>query len=412
MPVMAGRAGLYQVGNDAFGDFMTSEPDSTPGPRPPTIELKATEVGVDKPEVAAQSGADGTAATDETPASSDRPAAGSTSRSALLATSLAGIAGGVIAAVIIGAGFWFAGYIPLRQPAPAPSAEKVNDPAIADLSARLAKIENASQARPQADPALASRIAAAEAATKSLTDQLAALNGRIDNAAGAAQKAQTQAAAATDATKNGAAHSDLDALDARVAALESSVKKLANDVTQQSRGADDHAARLTVAAEALRAAVERGAPFQAELAAVKSFGADQTATAPLEAFAAAGVPSATALAGELATLAPALQQAVEPASDKNTFLGRLEGNAKRLVQITPVDAPAGDDPASLATRIAVDAARSDIAAAIADIAKLPDATKPVAAAWVQKAQAREAAIAASRKLAADALAALTKPSTQ
>jgi hypothetical protein len=412
MPVTPGRAALYQVGDDAFGDRMTNEPDSTSGPRPPTIELKATEVGVDKPEAAPQS-ADDAAAGDESKTSSAPPwAAGS----AFFPTLLAGVAGGVIAAIVIGAGLWFAGYIPPRAPVPAPSAEKSNDAAIADLSARLAKIENAPHAQPQPDPALASRLAAAEAATKSLADQVAALNGRIDSAAGAAQKAQAQAAVATDtaksATQTGVARSDLDALTTRVAALESTVKKLAGDVTQQSRSADDRAARLTVATEALRAAVERGVPFAAELAAAKSFSVDQSTTAALEPFATVGAPSATVLAGELASLAPALQQAVEPAADKNTFLGRLETNAQHLVQITPVDAPAGDDPASIATRIEVDAAHADIAAALADIAKLPDGAKSLAATWVQKAQARNAAIAASRKLAADALAALTKPNPQ
>jgi hypothetical protein len=388
---------------------MTSEPDSTSGPRPPTIELKATEVGVDKPDAAPQPGADDATAGDETQASSARPAAGSRAGGALLATSLAGLAGGVIAAVVIGTGLWFAGYIPPRAPAMAPSAGTPNDPAIADLSARVAKIENAPQAQPQPDPALASRLAAAEASAKSLGDQLAALNGRINDAAGAAQKAQAQAAAAA---QSGAARSDLDALNARVAALESTVKKLADDVAHQPRSADDRAARLTVAAEALRAAVERGAPFAAELGAVKSFGADADATAALEPFATAGVPSAAALADELASLGPALQQAIEPAADKNSFLGRLETNARHLVTITPVDAPVGDDPTSVVTRIAVDAGHGDIAAALADIAKLPDAAKPLAAAWLQKAQAREAAIAASRKLAADALAALTKPNPQ
>ena len=124
------------------------------------------------------------------------------------------------------------------------------------------------------------------------------------------------------------------------------------------------------------------------------------------------MPNARVLAHELASLTPALQQAAEPAASNSSFLGRLENNARRLVEITPVDAPPGDDPASVVTRISVDAARTDIAAALADIAKLPDAAKPLAAAWVEKAQARNAAIAASRKLAADALAALSKPSPQ
>jgi len=61
------------------------------------------------------------------------------------------------------------------------------------------------------------------------------------------------------------------------------------------------------------------------------------------------------------------------------------------------------------TRIGVDAARADLAAALADIAKLPEAAKPLAAAFVQKAQARNSALAASTKLAADALKSLGKP---
>jgi hypothetical protein len=43
---------------------------------------------------------------------------------------------------------------------------------------------------------------------------------------------------------------------------------------------------------------------------------------------------------------------------------------------------------------------------------LPEAQRALAAAWVKTAQAREAAIAASQKIAADALAALAKPGSQ
>ena len=63
-------------------------------------------------------------------------------------------------------------------------------------------------------------------------------------------------------------------------------------------------------------------------------------------------------------------------------------------------------------RINAAAARGDVAAALADIAKLPDASRALADGWVKKAQAREAAIAASQRIAADALAALGKPGSQ
>jgi len=395
---------------------MTSEPDSTPRRRPPTIDLTATEVAADKPAAGNDPAAEGAQTDGASGQPSTKPAAGGPGDPRLfIITAFASIAAGALIVAIIGVGLWFAGYVPAREPAAAPSAQPPNSTAIAEISARLNKIEGAiaTQQKPVSpplpDPALASRLAAAEAATKSLSDSLAALAHRVDDAAAAAQASLDQA---KRAAQTEVARSDLDALAARIAPLESTVKTLADDIKHETATADDRAARLTVAAEALRATVERGAPYPAELAAVKSLGADQSATAPLEPFAAAGVPSAAALAHELESLTPALQQAAEPASSNNSFLGRLENNARRLVQITPVDAPPGDDPASVVTRISVDAGHADIAAALADIAKLPDAAKPLAAAWVEKAQARNAAIAASRKLAADSLAALSKPSPQ
>jgi hypothetical protein len=406
---------------------MTSEPDSTPRRRPPTIDLTATEVDAEKPAAAqelAQEPAAASAPSDGSASQQAGTSAPSRPRSPINKT-VAGIAAGVILIAAIGAGLWFGGYVPPGLWPASPSAQPPNAPAIADISARLNKIEGALATRQQPvppsqpDPALASRLAAAEVATKSLSDSLAALTHRTDDAVAAAQTALAQAKSAltaADAAKSAAqttvARSDLDALAAHVAALASTIKTLGDDLKHQTATADDRTARLAVAAEALRATVERGAPYQAELAAAKSLGADQSATAPLELFAAAGVPNARVLAHELASLTPALQQAAEPAASNSSFLGRIESNAQRLVRITPVDAPPGDDPSSVMTRINVDAAHADIAAALADIAKLPDAAKPVAAAWVEKAQARSAAIAASRKLAADALAALSKPNPQ
>jgi hypothetical protein len=407
-----------------------SEPDSTPPRRPPTIDLTATEVDAEKPAAAAGPGAGDPAATDARPDTGQQTGEPASNRPrSSVKTAVAGIAAGAagaIAVVAIGAGLWFGGYVPPGLPPASPSPQPTDNAAIADISARLNKIEGAiaaQQQKPaapaQPDPALVSRLATAEAATKSLGDSLAALTHRVDDAAAAAQNALAQAKSAStaaDAAKSagqtGVARSDLDALTARIAPLESTVKTLADDIKHETATADDRAARLTVAAEALRAAVERSAPYQAELAAVKSLGADQSATAPLEPFAEAGVPRAAALAHELASLVPALRQAAEPAASNSSFLDRLENNARRLVEITPIDAPPGDDPASVVTRISVDAAHTDIAAALADIAKLPDAAKPLAATWVEKAQARNAAIAASRKLAADALAALSNPSPQ
>lgn len=388
---------------------MTSEPDSTLRRRPPTIDLSATEVEADKPAAAEQAGA-------------SAPAAGRTSNtsSGRLKHHALGAVGGALVMAAIVAGLWFAGYAPTRKAVAPPSAPGATPNATDQIAAQLAKIQASLQAQ-QPDAALASRLAAAEAATKSLGDSVAALTHRVDDVATAAQSALAQAqaaAAAAGAAKNaaqaGVQHGDFDALTARVAALESAIKTLTTDVAQQTSGANDRAARLTVAATALRATVERGAPYQAELAAVKSLGVDQNAAAPLEAFAATGVPSTTALANELAALVPALRNASSPAAGQNTLVARLENSAKGLVRITPIEAPApaGDDPSSVIARINADAARADVSAALADIAKLPDAEKALATTWVQKASARNAAITASQQIAANTLAALGKPASQ
>jgi len=135
-------------------------------------------------------------------------------------------------------------------------------------------------------------------------------------------------------------------------------------------------------------------------------------TAPLEQFAANGVPSADALTRELEALTPALQQASEPEPGDATFLGRLKANAEKLVRITPAGAPAGNDPAAVLARIRFDAAHGDIAAALAAIDALPNSAKSLTAAWSKKAGAREAALATSRQIAADALAALATPAAR
>jgi len=391
---------------------MTSEPDSKPGRRPPTIELTATEVEKPASPEAAQSSftassPDAAAAKPAGTKTADADPAGKGSGRSFggrLKSHAVSAGVGAIFMVAIAAALWIEGFIPSRQVA-APSA----------ATAPTVAVPNPQRQESTAiSPALAVRITAVEAQTKSLADSVTALAHRIDDIVTASQsaaKAADTAQAAADAAKN-AAQSNIDGLTNRIAALESAVKALSDNATHPPAGADDQAARLTIAAEALRAAVERGAPYQAELAAVQALGVDQNAVAPLMPYAAGGVPSTAALAHELATLTPALQRAAHTAPSETDFLGRIENSAQRLVRITPVDAPAGNDPPAVIARITLDAARADIAAALTDVAALPDSAKPAAADWVQKAQARNAAIAASRQIAADAPVGLSKPAAQ
>jgi beta-N-acetylhexosaminidase len=57
-------------------------------------------------------------------------------------------------------------------------------------------------------------------------------------------------------------------------------------------------------------------------------------------------------------------------------------------------------------------AHGDLTAALAGIGRLPEAARSLADGWVKKAETRDAALAASRRIAADALAVLSKPVSQ
>jgi hypothetical protein len=297
------------------------------------------------------------------------------------------------------------------------------------ISVRLDRIEQALQGPPRTDAALAGRVAGAEAQAKALGDSVAALTRRVDDLAVAAQtalvEAKSSAEAAKEAAKNAAPsaaqnavqRSDVEAVESRVAAVQTAMKSLDADLAQRtsSANADDRVMRLTIAAEALRAAVERGAPFAGELAAVKALGADPKATAPLEPFAVKGLISTAELGRELAALTPALSRATEPRPSNTSLLATLESRAQKLVRITPVGTaqpPAGDDAAAVIGRLNADAATGDIDAALGEIAKLPDEARALAKAWADKAGARQAALAQSRRIAAEALTALAKPESR
>jgi hypothetical protein len=423
---------------------MTNETDDKSGRRSPTIELQATEVGgaANEPDNAHAAGG----AEQETSSAAAGANGASSARSGARFTPH--IASALLGAVIVAAAvavLWFAGIIPAREaapvatassaptaPAPAPNpppslptspppaAAQISPP---DVAARLDKIEHAIENQ-RGDPALGSRIAELAAQSKALGDNVAALTRRVDDIAGASQSAGKQAESALNAaetaksasaaaSKDQVRREDLDALARRIMAVESAVKGLAAATAPlASAGANDRAARLTIAAEALRGAVERSAPYQTELSAVQALGVDPNATMALEPFAARGVPTTATLARELEGLLPSLQDVSEPRAGDTTFVERLKDNAQKLVRITPLNAPPGNDPQAVLDRIRLDAARGDIGAALSDIDKLPDAAKSLASDWSKKVAGREAALAASRKIAADALAALAQSSAQ
>jgi hypothetical protein len=271
------------------------------------------------------------------------------------------------------------------RPAPASVDPKAIDKAIDDIAARLARLESA-QAAPRApvtDPVVLGRLNAAENATKSLADNAAAMSRRAE---------------ATDAA--------LREINSRIDKLTAALTDVQTTARSAAAGSD-RASRLAVAASALRNAVEHGDPFTAELAIVKPLAPDPNAIAVLEPFAASGVPGNAMLGQELAAIVrPMLRASGEPVRDGG-FLDRLQANAEKLVRIRPVGEEArGDDRTAILARIEQRAAQGNISGALTELAKLPpDALAPMQG-WIAKAEARNRALDASRRLAADAVAAL------
>ncbi len=171
---------------------------------------------------------------------------------------------------------------------------------------------------------------------------------------------------------------------------------------------EDPNVRRMAAATALDSAVRQGEPYAAALAAARSSGGETDALKPLDAFAATGIPNAGALSRELLTLLPKLAPKPETAAAPSGIVERLQQSAAKLVRIQRTDAAASGNAAILA-RVMSAAQRDDVAEAKRELMQLPAPDRAPAQAWIAKADAREAALAASRQFASDTMSALSKP---
>jgi hypothetical protein len=302
------------------------------------------------------------------------------------------------------------------------SRSEVERKTVDDLASRVAKLETTPRGTtPQApDEASANRLSRIEGEIKALGESVAGLDRRTENATIAAREARQRAEAATAASADRSAAAadpearkrmerELASLTSRMAALEAGQKDLQAGLAKQA-GVEksDPAARMAASATALDAAVEQGRAFAPELAAVKSLGADPKLVAILEPFSATGVPSSASLAQELSALKPALLASIERETHSEGFLDKLQANAGKLVRIQPLGDAAGNDPATAVAQADLKAGKGDLSGAAVELKGLAGSAPAPARAWIDKTQARAAAIDAARKLAASALAGLSK----
>lgn len=326
------------------------------------------------------------------------------------------------------------------QPAAAPAVDlapltrriEALDAARATLEGRLAAVERRATAPAASAPATASQAPPAPAVDLApLKTEIDALKVAVEAIAAAqrtaAQAPATQPAPAVDTAAVDARITALVAPQtARIEAATSRVRAIDEEIRAQAAAAQALVARITalegaraqageagkraalvVGLSSLRGAVERGQPFAAELKAVAALGLPADAARTLETHAERGVPTGPALAQRFSALAPALLRAAPARASDGTLIDRLTATAQNLVRVRPVGEAAGDDVPTVVSRMEARLRRGDVAGALADLERLPEPVRALAASWAAEARARVAAEATLRRLTLDATAALT-----
>lgn len=278
-----------------------------------------------------------------------------------------------------------------------------NDTADVDaLTSRVARIE----ARPSVAPdtGLATRIDTLEKSIAGLRGDLAAAKTQSDRVVADLNQLKS-------APRPAASGVDLEPINERLAQIERAASELKSSAAQQNaKPVDDTALRRVVAASLLDTSVRQSEPYAAALAAVKPLASNPDRLKPLDAFAATGVPNPAVLSRELLVLLPKLTLAPAEAPTAGAgFMDRLQAGAARLVRIERTDAVGAGNNSGAVARAAVAARSNDIAAARRELLTLPTADRVAVQPWLDRVDARDAALAASRQFAADAMAALSKP---
>ena len=294
-------------------------------------------------------------------ASAAKPAAGSETekhapeaapRSGSATPWLAGLVGGVVGLAaaygLAALGLW---------PSP-PLAPAQPDPRIARLANDV--------------PQLQTLAGTVETKVSTLGERITALEGKLDEAAPAdpgldarltalSQRLNTLetasgAAGAIDAPALGTLRADLDALRAQTATLatqltqtDQTVSRLGQVVDVQAES-DNATARLPLILSGLETAFGKGAPFEAELAALRKAMPELTIPEPLAARAATGLPRPDSVIARFDAAIPAIL-AGRPSAPDASWQDATANWFRGLIALRPVDAATGSGPDAIVARI-------------------------------------------------------------
>ncbi len=288
----------------------------------------------------------------------------------------AGIVGGLIALVGAGA-IQYAGFLPGSSAPASPPADVSNLSAEIDgLKQSVAKLA-AAPSTPD-NGALEERIAALEVTAKTPpaaadTAKVDAFNQKIADLTG--QIDQLRAAVSQTTEQKAADGADIAQ---RLAEIEKKLNEPRRDV----------AVAKAIAAAALKAAIDRGGPFVAELDTFAGVSPDDPAVADLRNFAETGVPSRAELIRQVPDVATAIVGSVNQANPNQSWSDRLMASARSLVTIRPVGNIEGESVEAIAARMEDKVKNGDLQGAASEWADLPAEAKQASAAFKQSLEAR------------------------
>ena len=311
---------------------------------------------------------------------------------------VAGLTGAVAAFLVLGA-YWFwdssGGSSRILSRLPQTTAKSDRD----SPGKQVTKIEPrgpgaVTNATP--DPALGTRLDALEKSVSSLRDDVAAARASVE---------ALKAIPALQAP-------DLSTVEERISKIERATVALTGEISApQKPPGDDPRLRSVAAATLLDTSVRQGEPYSTALASAKALGGDASSLKPLDEFATTGIPSVSALSSQLLTLLPQLSPKPAAASPPYGVMDRLQQSASKLVRVQRNDGPVNPTTATIAQ--AKEAAqRNDIAAARRELNSWSASDRAPVQAWIDKVDAREAALKASKQFALDMMTALSKPAPE
>lgn len=319
----------------------------------------------------------------------------------------AGIVGGVVALAGAGA-LQFAGV--LGAPGSAVPADDSGQ--IAGLQAQISSL-----AASRGDDGAAQRIESLSADLDRFGSALAALKNEVEAGAGNGENGEalaalsqkvgeieTSVAALGEAAKPEAV--DLGPVDERLAALEQQVRAAGDGAQQQAsrlaaleRSLADVAGKveeqagqpkiaLAIAASVLKSALERGAPFKAELETFAAISPDAPQLAALRGYAEQGVATRTEIAARVDAAADAMVAAGNPVDDNAGFVQRLMSSAEKLVRVRPIGAVEGEGVPETVARLEAAVTEGDYGKALAEYEALPAPVKAAGADFAATLKAR------------------------